>query len=40
MQEDQMNLPNAPVPGEGFLVTHFLTVSDQAKSRDFYAGAK
>ena len=33
-----MKLPSAPVPSEGFLVTHFLTVSDQAKSRDFYAG--
>ena len=33
-----MNLPNAPVPSEGFLVTHFLTVSDQARAREFYAG--
>lgn len=33
-----MSLPQAPVPEEGFLVTHFLTVSDQATSRDFYAG--
>ena len=33
-----MNLPNAPVPSKGFLVTHFLTVSDQVKSRNFYAG--
>jgi catechol 2,3-dioxygenase-like lactoylglutathione lyase family enzyme len=32
-----MNLPNAPVPAEGLLVTHFLTVSDQVKSREFYA---
>ncbi len=32
-----MHLPNAPVPSEGFLVTHFLTVSDQVRSRDFYA---
>jgi catechol 2,3-dioxygenase-like lactoylglutathione lyase family enzyme len=32
-----MNLPQAPVPSEGFLVTHFLTVSDQVKSREFYA---
>lgn len=32
-----MNLPTAPVPSDGFLVTHFLTVSDQGKSRDFYA---
>ena len=33
-----MNSPNTPVPSEGFLVTHFLTVSDQVKSREFYAG--
>jgi hypothetical protein len=31
-----MSLPDAPVPTEGFFVTHFLTVSDQARSRDFY----
>ena len=33
-----MKLPNAPVPSQGFLVTHFLTVSDQARAREFYAG--
>ena len=33
-----MNLPDAPVPEEGFFVTHFLTVEDQVKSREFYAG--
>lgn len=33
-----MNLPDAPVPSEGFFVTHFLTVSDQARSRAFYSG--
>jgi predicted enzyme related to lactoylglutathione lyase len=33
-----MELPNAPVPSEGFLVTHFLTVSDQARAREFYTG--
>ena len=33
-----MNIPTAPVPSEGFLVTHFLTVKDQARSREFYAG--
>jgi catechol 2,3-dioxygenase-like lactoylglutathione lyase family enzyme len=33
-----VKLPNAPVPSEGFLVTHFITVSDQARSREFYAG--
>ncbi len=31
-----MNLPDAPIAEEGFFVTHFLTVADQAKSRDFY----
>ena len=33
-----MNLPDAPVPQTGFLVTHFLTVNDQGRSREFYAG--
>jgi len=33
-----MNLPDVPVPSDGFLITHFLTVRDQAKSREFYAG--
>lgn len=33
-----MNLPEAPVPSDGFVVTHFLTVHDQIKSRAFYAG--
>ncbi len=33
-----MNIPNAPVPSDGFLVTHYLTVQDQARSRQFYAG--
>jgi len=33
-----MNLPDAPIAQEGFFVTHFLTVADQAKSRDFYVG--
>ena len=33
-----MNLPDAPIAEEGFFVTHFLTVKDQAKSRDFYVG--
>jgi predicted enzyme related to lactoylglutathione lyase len=33
-----MKLPDAPVPSQGFLVTHFLTVSDQARAREFYAG--
>ncbi len=33
-----MNLPDAPIAEHGFFVTHFLTVADQAKSRDFYVG--
>ena len=31
-----MNLPDAPIAQEGFFVTHFLTVKDQAKSSEFY----
>jgi len=31
-----MNLPDAPIADQGFYVTHFLTVEDQARSRDFY----
>lgn len=31
-----MTLPDAPVPADGLLVTHFLTVADQARSRKFY----
>jgi len=31
-----MNLPCAPVAQEGFFVTHFLTVRNQAKSAKFY----
>ncbi len=33
-----MDLPDAPIAEEGFFVAHFLTVADQAKSRDFYVG--
>jgi len=33
-----MNLPDAPVAKDGFFVTHFLTVADQARSREFYVG--
>lgn len=33
-----MNLPDAPIADEGFYVTHFLTVKDQAKSKEFYLG--
>src|SRR6202046_4152435 len=32
----RMNLPDAPVAREGFFVTHFFTVKDQEKSKDFY----
>ena len=31
-----MNLPDAPVASEGFFVTHFFTVRNQEKSKDFY----
>jgi catechol-2,3-dioxygenase len=31
-----MNLPDAPIAHEGFFATHFLTVRDQEKSKDFY----
>lgn len=31
-----MNPDDLPAPGEGLLVTHFLTVSDVARSRAFY----
>ena len=33
-----MDLSNAPIPQEGFVVTHFLTVKDQGRSREFYSG--
>jgi len=32
-----MVLPEAPIPEEGFFVTHFITVKDQARSREFYS---
>jgi hypothetical protein len=33
----QMNADDLPIPKEGgFVVTHFLVVSDQDRSRDFY----
>jgi len=32
-----MNLPDAPIAHEGFFPTHFFTVSDQDKSKDFYS---
>jgi catechol 2,3-dioxygenase-like lactoylglutathione lyase family enzyme len=31
-----MSLADAPIAKEGFFVTHFLTVADQAQSADFY----
>jgi len=31
-----MNLPDAPVAQKGFFATHFFTVKDQEKSKDFY----
>ena len=31
-----MSLPDAPIAHDGFFVTHFLTVRDQEKSKDFY----
>ena len=33
-----MNVSSAPIPKEGFFVTHFLTVKDQVRSREFYSG--
>jgi predicted enzyme related to lactoylglutathione lyase len=31
------NLPDLPDPEQGLVLTHFLTVRDVARSRDFYA---
>jgi hypothetical protein len=31
-----MNPDDFPAPKEGFVITHFLVVSDQDRSRDFY----
>jgi hypothetical protein len=31
-----MNLPDAPIAHEGFFATHFFTVRDLGKSKDFY----
>jgi len=33
-----MNLLEAPIADEGFYVTHFLTVEDQTRSKEFYVG--
>lgn len=30
-----MNLPDAPLPTEGFFVTHYFTAKYQEKSKDF-----
>ncbi len=32
-----MELPHAPIPGSGLLITHFLTVGDLSVSVDYYA---
>ncbi len=31
-----MDPEDFPAPGEGFVITQFLVVSDQARSREFY----
>jgi catechol-2,3-dioxygenase len=31
-----MNLPDAPIAHEAFFATHFFTVNNQDKSKDFY----
>src|SRR5713226_5302665 len=31
-----MNPEDFPAPSDGFVITHFLVVSDQDRSRDFY----
>ena len=33
-----MKSPDAPIAKTGFFVTHFLTVKDQARSKEFYVG--
>ena len=33
-----MKSADAPIAKKGFFVTHFLTVKDQAKSKEFYVG--
>jgi catechol 2,3-dioxygenase-like lactoylglutathione lyase family enzyme len=33
-----MSLPDAPIAETGFYVTHFLTVANQQRSKDFYVG--
>src|SRR4029077_4286763 len=34
----EMKSPDAPIAKKGFLVAHFLTVKDQARSKEFYVG--
>src|ERR1700730_13100138 len=34
--EDEMNPDDFPAPRDGFVIAHFLVVSDQDRSRDFY----
>src|SRR6202011_3894091 len=36
IMEDEMNPEDFPAPKDGFVITHFLVVSDQDRSRDFY----
>jgi catechol 2,3-dioxygenase-like lactoylglutathione lyase family enzyme len=38
MPGGDMKLADAPIAKKGFFVTHFLTVKDQAKSKEFYVG--
>jgi catechol 2,3-dioxygenase-like lactoylglutathione lyase family enzyme len=33
-----MKSSDAPIAKKGFFVTHFLTVKDQARSKEFYVG--
>ena len=35
-RRNYMNLPNAPIAEEGFFATHFFTVRDLEKAKDFY----
>src|SRR5262245_24846115 len=34
----EMKSPDAPIAKKGFFVAHFLTVKDQARSKEFYVG--
>jgi predicted enzyme related to lactoylglutathione lyase len=35
--EELMNPDDFPAPAQGYVITHFLVVSDQDRSREFYA---